>query len=84
MALPVLAGMAARYIGTKVVEHGIEKLATKGIESVLSSGALKEGMGKLDLAGKMDMPFSPSKMLMSSVMEPPVKSLMKSAAPAMK
>lgn len=80
MALPVLAGMAARYVGTKVVEHGVEKLA----ESVLASTALKDGMNKLDGAGKLDVPFSPSKMLMSSVMEPPLKSLTQSASLSIK
>ncbi|MES2038834.1 MAG: hypothetical protein V4495_13460 [Pseudomonadota bacterium] len=80
MALPVLAGMAAKYIGSKVIEQGVEKLA----ESVMSSGVLKEGLGKLDKGGKMDMPFTPSKMLMSSVTEPPVKSLAKDAALSMK
>lgn len=73
MALPVLAGMAAKYVGSKVIEHGVEKLA----ESIKSSGALDKG-------GKMDVPFGPSKMLMSSVTEPPVKSLAKDAALSMK
>ncbi len=74
MALPVLAGMAARYVGTKVIEHGVEKLA----EKALSSGALKEGLGKLDV------PFSPSKMLMSSMTEAPLQSVAKNALPGLK
>ena len=77
MALPVLVGMAAKYVGSKVIEHGVEKLA----ESVMSS---KEGSGPLDKAGKMDVPFGPSKMLMSAIAEPAVKSLVSGSALSMK
>lgn len=63
MALPVLAGMAVRYVGAQLIEKGVEKLA----ESALSGG--KQMTGE-----KLDVPMMPSHALLSSVAEPALKS----------
>ncbi len=83
MALPVLVGMAARYAGTKVVEKGLEKSAHKGLiglELLISSGVLKEGLQAVDKGGRLDVAAGPAKSLLSTVTEPPLPSIKKGAS----
>ncbi len=80
MPLPALAAVAVRYVGSKLVECGIEK----AVDTVMSAAHAKDGSSPLDKIGKLDVPLMPSAKLVSAVAEPAMKALLSHGKFAMK